>query len=224
MRDRLGGGFVCRPVRDGRVGVRVDEFDLDAFAVAAHEQKLIAFRKPLFDDDRRQRRDQVLVDGAFERPRAHFRRESFFQQKLERRGFPLDGPGAILQSAPVEQCGELLFENAAHQVSGQWPEHDDLVEPILEFRPIGLRDCAQYLVLAERVGLRRKVRVRGCDERWRRGSTSERSGNGANPRPGPRHRSTSPRRRPAETGPRSSGGISRIHRAAAPKTAACARD
>ena len=112
--------------------VRVDELHLDGAPVAAHEQELIAFRKAMLDERRRQRREQVLVDRALERPRAHRGREPLVEQEVERRGLPLDGPFAVPQAAPLEHARQLLGEDAAHQLARQRAEDDDRVEPVDE--------------------------------------------------------------------------------------------
>ena len=90
MGDRFGNGGRDQLVV--RVRVRIDEFDLNTFAVAANEQKLIALRKTPFDDHGRQRSDHILVDGALERPCAHFRRESPFEQEFKGGRFPTRPP------------------------------------------------------------------------------------------------------------------------------------
>jgi hypothetical protein len=152
MGDRFGNGGRNQLVV--RVRVRIDEFDLNTFAVAANEQKLIALRKTPFDDHGRQRSDHILVDGALERPCAHFRRESPFEQEFKGGRFPLDRPGTILQAAPLAQSGEFFLKDGAHAVAGQRRKHDDLVEPVPKFGPVGLGDRAQHLLLGEFVRLR----------------------------------------------------------------------
>jgi hypothetical protein len=153
MGDRSGN---WRHRLTDRVGVRIDEFDLNSFAVAANEQKLIARRKTLFDDHGRKRSDHILVDGALEWPRAHFRRKSSLELELEGGRFPFDRPGAIPQAAALAQGGELLLKDGAHAVAGQRCKHDDLIEPVLEFRPVRLGDGTQDLLFGKFVRLRGK--------------------------------------------------------------------
>ena len=81
------------------------------------------------------RRDHILVDRALERPGAHLRREAPLQQELQRRGFPFHRPGAVLEAAPLQHAAQFLLQDDAHQIARQRAEHDDLVEPVLEFRP-----------------------------------------------------------------------------------------
>ena len=99
--------------------------------------------KAPLDDGRGERRDQVLVDRALQRPRAHLRREALLEQELQRGGLPLHRPVAVLEAAPLQHAVELLLRISRISVARQRPEHDHLVEPVLELGPEGLADRAQ---------------------------------------------------------------------------------
>ena len=72
--------------------VRVLERHGQAVAARAHEQELVAARVLVAGDRQRQRRQEVPLDRALQRPRAEVRREALRQQELERRVVELDRP------------------------------------------------------------------------------------------------------------------------------------
>jgi hypothetical protein len=96
-RERDGGinGLDIETWRNRRRRVGIDELHLQRSAVAADEQELIAFGKPVLDQRGRERCEQVLIDGPLQRARAHRRREALVEQELQCRGFPLDRPLAM---------------------------------------------------------------------------------------------------------------------------------
>src|SRR5215471_9304414 len=51
----------------------------------------------------------------------------------------------MAKSTTVEGTSELLLEDAAHQLAGEWPKHNDFVEPVLELGPERARNCTQNL-------------------------------------------------------------------------------
>src|SRR5262245_18999369 len=99
------------------IGVRIDKLDLDSFAVAAHEEKLVALGKAMFDDRGGERRKQMLIDRPFQGTRAKLRRKSFVEQELERRAFPFHRPFAIAQAASVEDLTQFLLQDLLHQLA-----------------------------------------------------------------------------------------------------------
>ena len=76
-------------------------------AAGAHEQELVAARVVVAGDRQRQRRQEVPLDRALQRPRAEVRREALGEQELERGVVELDRPLAPAQPAPREHRLQL---------------------------------------------------------------------------------------------------------------------
>src|SRR5262249_7376587 len=124
----------------------------DRLAVAAHKQKLIAFRESVFDERCRQRSEKVLIDGPLQRSRAHLRREAAVQEKFDSRGFPFNRPIASAQTATVKYLVQFFTDDGAHERTRQRPEDNDLIEPIYELRAKSLPHDPQHLVFGKDCG------------------------------------------------------------------------
>ena len=137
----------------------------------------------MLDDGRRQRREQVLLDRALQRPRAHLRREAALEQELERRRFPLDRPLAVLAGrgaparapAPWRGCRASARATAAGTRS-------TLSSRLTNSGRKVCADRAQHLVARERRGAGREAEARAAmagraevrgedDDAWRKSAT-----------------------------------------------------
>src|SRR5262245_22714563 len=130
--------------------VRIDELHLKRLAVAANEQKLIAFRISMLDQRGRERREKMMIDRAFEWPGAHRGGEALVQQELERRCLPFDRPFTMTQATSLEHACKFLHDNAPHVFSAQRAEDDDPIETIDELRTEALANRLHDLVCRDR--------------------------------------------------------------------------
>ena len=140
--------------------VGVDEFDLDGAPVAAHEQELIALRKTMLDHRRRERREEVPVDRALERPRAHRRAKTLCPAGSRVRTTPIRRPIPDACSPRRSSTrASSLREDAAHELTGQRSKDDDRIEPVHELGAKRLLHGPEDLILRKRAGCRPEART-----------------------------------------------------------------
>ena len=121
--------------RHGGRRVRVHERDLQAVTAGPHEQELVPSRHVVAGDRQRERRQEVPLDRALQRPRAEVGREALGEQELERGIVELDRPLAPAQAAPREHRLQLGGQDLAHHRARQRPEDDRAVDPVEELGP-----------------------------------------------------------------------------------------
>ncbi len=136
--------------------VRIDERHLDAITARCRdEEELITVRDRLLDDRGGDRRQEVLLQRALERPRAELGAEALLDEERVRRLVDLDGPRPAAKASTCESVGELLVEERAHRGSLEWPEDDDPIETVYELRTE--RRTNGTLDAGAREGSRRRV-------------------------------------------------------------------
>ena len=86
---------------DLRLGVRVDEYDLDALASwGGDEQELVAGGNRLLDDRSRERCEQVPLDGTLERSGTELGAEALLDEERIRGLVDLDRPRSSSETTP----------------------------------------------------------------------------------------------------------------------------
>jgi hypothetical protein len=101
------------------------------------------------DDRPGQRRQQVALDRARQRARAHVDREAAVEEEVDGALVDLDRPLAARQTATLEHRVDLAADDAAHHVARERAEHHDAVKPVHELRPQRVPHGARDALLGE---------------------------------------------------------------------------
>ncbi len=139
-------------------GVRIDERDVKARSFSrCDEEELVARGKLALDDRRGDPRQEVPLYGALERAGTQLRTEPLLDEVVDSGLVPLHGPRLHPEAAPVEDVGELLLEQAAHDVTAERAEDDDAVEAVQELGSERPADGLDDLAGVELAGSRRRT-------------------------------------------------------------------
>ena len=76
----------------------------------------------MVDDRQRKRREEIAVDGPFERPRTQILGEPLLEQQVDRRLVPFHSPLPRAQSAAMENRVKFLLEDLPHLLAVQRPK------------------------------------------------------------------------------------------------------